>query len=213
MKKIYIAASLLIFITGCELGNNSNNSYSYTADVVNPYTKKISSGVLEPSDLTLLKDFDSGEFDTIKYLDSTKLKTECIVNNVRDLPIECADSTASTGKANCIVYSSALENAAHSNTNDIASVDDYTYSTKSAKELANSSGYNGNDVIKTSLSFYFDSDDKDRIMTKVVEEAIKSTNGSCSVFMDKDMTNYGMSFTTKEINGRKKVFATIMLGN
>jgi hypothetical protein len=211
MKKGFLLASVLIFISGCQLGDNSAKDYSKVSDVPNPYAKKVAGGVIYPSDLTLLKDFDSGKFDTIKYENTLRLKSETLVNTIRNLPLQCNDNKASSGKANCIVYNSALESIAKKSNKEIADVDDITYSTKSIKQLASISGYKGGSVKKASLSFNFDSNNKDRILTKILEEAIRSTEGSCSIIMNKKMTNYGMAYTTKEVDGANKVYATIVL--
>jgi len=211
MKKRYIVVFIVVLITGCDMGGNS--SYTIEEKIENPYTPLSQDELVNPASLNLIDDYESEKFDTIRYLSTLQEKVECIVNEMRALPIECSDSQNETGPANCIVWDDSLADAAKRETDTIASLDDESYESAEAKELASSSGYHGNYVLKTKVVFDYDSEDINKILTKIVEEALKGNEGSCSTLMDKKAEDLGLSFTTKVVDGKRRVYSTIFLGD
>lgn len=211
MKKIYILITASILISGCQL-NNTSESDSEWSDISSPYEPYITSGRISARNINVLENYDNGSDDIIKYMSKLSEKTECLTATLRSMPIQCNDSTASNTASNCTVWSAALASAANKQSKEIASVDDKFYTSQNSLSIAKESGYSGDFASSINDSFYLNNASENRIISKAFENAIKSTNGSCSKFMTKRVNDISFGYKIKDINGKKKIFTTIFMG-
>jgi hypothetical protein len=211
IRKIIFASCPLIFL-GCNLDQGSS-SYRNEEIVHNEYYNKLQADPdfkLKVQDLDL--DYDIKKENVWCYSlaknDTDRAKT--LIRYLReDIPLECDDADALVGPSPCVIDSKELDKAAKEHSEDMADngmVTDVGSDGSTPKERAKRDGYDGNYVVEKVLVQDVGAGES---IPHMVEKAMKSRSGFCSMVLDKKALHLSVEYAKKG----DKAYWTFMYGD